>query len=115
MCFSAVCSGKRLKENCLIRLSLPLIGAVALVSLSVPAVQVFAQTQVPPAEAPQSSAAPAPAAPAPSGPPEFPKPDPANFTAAAPTKDDVNAFLQSNWGYDDSRVWQVQAILKTAV
>jgi len=27
----------------------------------------------------------------------------------------VNAFLQSSWGYDDSRVWQVQAILKTPV
>ena len=98
----------------MIRFSLPFISAVTLVSLSVPAVQAFAQTQIPPA-APQSSAVPEPAAPAPSGPPEFPKPDPANFTAAAPTKEDVNAFLQANWGYDESRVWQVQAILKTPV
>jgi protein-disulfide isomerase len=94
---------------------------VALVSLSLPAVQAFAQTQVPPintpqsSAVPQSSAAPAPAAPAPSGPPEFPKPDPANFTAVVPTKEDVNSFLQANWGYDESRVWQVQAILKTPV
>ncbi len=45
----------------------------------------------------------------------FPKPDPANFTAASPTKETVNAFLQASWGYDENRVWQVQAILKTPV
>jgi protein-disulfide isomerase len=45
----------------------------------------------------------------------FPKPDPANFTAAAPTPEVVNAFLQATWGYDEVRVWQVQAILKTPV
>jgi protein-disulfide isomerase len=45
----------------------------------------------------------------------FPKPDPANFTAASPTKDVVNAFIAANWGWDDSRVWQVQAIVKTPV
>ncbi len=27
----------------------------------------------------------------------------------------VDAFLRSNWGYDDDRLWQVQAILKTPV
>ena len=47
--------------------------------------------------------------------PVFPKPDPANFTAASPTKEVVNAFLQANWGFDENRVWQVQAILKTQV
>ena len=45
----------------------------------------------------------------------FPKPDPANFTAASPTKEVVNAFLQASWGYDEDRIWQVQAILKTPV
>ena len=45
----------------------------------------------------------------------FPKPDPANFTAASPTKEIVNAFLQMSWGYDERRVWQVQDILKTQV
>jgi protein-disulfide isomerase len=45
----------------------------------------------------------------------FPKPDPANFTAATPTKETVNAFLQASWGFEESRVWQVQAILKTPV
>ena len=69
---------------------------------------------MPPAPA-QTPSTPTPAAPAPAEPPAFPKPDPANFTATAPTKDDVNAFLQSNWGYDDNRMWQVQAILKTPV
>jgi protein-disulfide isomerase len=100
----------------LIRLSARLFSAAVLTALSLPAFQVYAQTKVPPAPAQtQSAPSPEPAAPAPAGPPAFPKPDPANFTAATPTKDEVNGFLQANWGYDDSRVWQVQAILKTPV
>jgi protein-disulfide isomerase len=114
----------------LIRLSTRFVGAVALIALFVPALQAAAQQHVPPAPdttsepaAPTqqpSDAAPAgqqpeapPAAPAPSGPPVFPKPDPANFTATAPTKDVVDSFLQANWGYDADRMWQVQAIVKT--
>ncbi len=119
----------------MIRLSCRFIGAVALIALFVPALQAVAQQHVPPAPdttstepsaptqqpdaAPPSGAtqdrqpAPAPSAPAPSGPPVFPKPDPANFTAAAPTKEVVNGFLQANWGFDQDRMWQVQAILKT--
>jgi protein-disulfide isomerase len=27
----------------------------------------------------------------------------------------VDAFLRANWGYDDDRLWQVQAILKTPI
>jgi protein-disulfide isomerase len=101
----------------LIRPSIRLASAAALFSLSL---SVHAQTQVPaaPAQTPSEPAAPqsaAPAAPAPAAAPVFPAPDPANFTAAAPTKDEVNAFLQNNWGYDDNRMWQVQAILKTPV
>jgi protein-disulfide isomerase len=98
----------------LIRPSARFACAAALFCLSLSAIQVHAQTQVPPAPA-QTPATPTPAAPAPAEPPAFPKPDPANFTAATPTKDDVNAFLQSNWGYDQNRMWQVQAILKTPV
>lgn len=64
-----------------------------------------AQEQVP--------AAPSQPPAAPSAAPVFPKPDPANFTATSPSKETVNAFLQASWGYDDSRIWQVQAILKT--
>lgn len=45
----------------------------------------------------------------------FPKPDPRNFTADSPTTETVNAFLHESWGYDPLRIWQVQAILKTAV
>ncbi|MGO9323125.1 MAG: DsbA family protein [Terracidiphilus sp.] len=114
----------------MIRLSTRFIGAVALTALFVPALQAAAQQHVPPAPdtasapsapvqqpsdmapADQQPAAP-PAAPAPSGPPVFPKPDPANFTAAAPTKEVVDGFLQANWGFDQDRMWQVQAILKT--
>jgi protein-disulfide isomerase len=105
-----------LKENRLIRPSLRLFSAAALMALSLPAFKAFAQTQVPPAPA-QTPAEPTPepAAPAPAGPPTFPKPDPNNFTAVTPTKDEVNAFLNVNWGYDDNRMWQVQAILKTPV
>ena len=114
----------------MIRQSTRFIGAAALIALFVPAFQAVAQQHVPPAPATTSEpsapsqqpsdTAPAdqqpgapPAAPAPSGPPVFPKPDPANFTAPAPTAEVVNGFLQANWGYDSDRMWQVQAILKT--
>src|SRR5208337_3790407 len=66
---------------------------------------------VPSAPAPQVPSGPAPAAAA----PVFPKPDPANFTASSPDKDTVNAFLQVSWGFDETRVWEVWAILKTEV
>jgi protein-disulfide isomerase len=116
----------------LIRLSARFICAAALIAFFVSALQIVAQQHVPPApdstaaqpappqqEQPAAPAqerpAPAPSAPAPSGPPVFPTPDPANFTASAPTKEVVNAFLEANWGYDSDRMWQVQAILKTPV
>ena len=91
-------------------------GFAALAVLSFPLVQAYAQQQVPPAPA-DSQAAPqqAPAAPAPAGPPAFPPPDPANFTASSPTREVVDAFLQQQWGFEDSRVWQVEGIFKTGV
>ena len=91
-------------------------GAAALAVLVFSLVPSSAQEQVPPAppQAP-SAGAPPPAGPAPAAAPVLPKPDPANFTAASPTKDAVNAFLQASWGYDDNRLWQVEAILKTQV
>ena len=97
----------------MIRPSVRLASVAALVALTLPVIQAIAQQQVP-AAPPQTSTA-TPSAPAPVAAPVFPKPDPANFTAASPTKDAVNAFLQASWGYDDSRMWQVQAILKTPV
>ncbi|MGB6742483.1 MAG: thioredoxin domain-containing protein [Terracidiphilus sp.] len=92
-------------------------GAAALFCLSLSVIQAHTQTQVPPAPAqtPSTPTTPEPTAPAPAEPPVFPKPDPANFTAATPTKEDVNSFLQANWGYDENRMWQVQAILRTPV
>jgi protein-disulfide isomerase len=45
----------------------------------------------------------------------MPPPDPANFTATSPTKDTVEAFLHASWGYDENRIFQVQAIQTTAV
>ena len=98
----------------MIRLSVRLATVAALVALSLPVFEAAAQQQVPPAPAQDSSAA-APSAPAPAAAPVFPKPDPANFTAASPTKETVDAFLQVLWGYDDTRMWQVWAILKTQV
>ncbi len=77
--------------------------------LSLPMIHSSAQTQVPAAPA-QTPSAPAPAAA-----PVFPKPDPANFTASSPTKETIDDFLRVSWGYDDSRIWQVQAILKTPI
>jgi protein-disulfide isomerase len=96
----------------LIRPSSRLASFIALAAFALPSIQAAAQQKVPPA--PDASAA-TPSAPAPVATPTFPKPDPANFTASSPTKEAVNAFIQISWGYDDSRVWQVQAIRKTVV
>jgi protein-disulfide isomerase len=102
-------------------------SAAALIAFSLPLFQASAQTKAPSAPAPAQPAAQAsgqtnippvpaevPSAPAPTT-PSFPKPNPADFTASAPTPEVVNAFLQATWGYDENRVWQVQAILKTQV
>jgi len=97
----------------LIRLSVRFATAVALAVLSVSFYQAAAQQNVPPAPAPIPAEA-VPSAPAPAA-PVFPKPNPENFTATSPSQDTINAFLQTSWGYDDSRIWQVQAILKTPV
>jgi protein-disulfide isomerase len=104
----------------LIRPLTRVLGAAALITLVVPTLTAVAQQQVPPAPATNAPGAPSaprqePSAPAPSGPPTFPKPNPADFTAASPTKEVVDAFLQANWGYDESRMWQVQGIFKTPV
>jgi protein-disulfide isomerase len=95
----------------LIRMSLRIASLSALVAFSLPSFVASAQQNVPPAP----TAAPDPSAPAPAAPPVFPPPDPANFTAASPTKEAVNSFLNISWGYDDSRMWQVEGVLKTSV
>lgn len=91
------------------RLSVRLASVATLAALSLSVYHAAAQQQVPAAPAQT------PSGPAPSTAPVFPKPDPANFTATTPSKDVINAFLTSSWGYDETRIWQVQAILKTPV
>jgi protein-disulfide isomerase len=81
--------------------------AIALIGMAAPLLHAQATEEVP-------SAPSAPAAPPASGPPQFPAIDPANFTSDTPSKDTVNAFLHEFWGYDPDRVWQIQAIQKTA-
>lgn len=93
----------------MIRKSFRLAGVCALSAVSLFVFGAGAQEQVPPAGAP------VPAAPAPTAAPQFPATDPAFFTATSPTADEINGFLQTSWGYDAQRVWQVQAIMKTPV
>ncbi len=93
------------------------IASLGLLAAYPAALQAAAQQQVPaaPTQGATTSSTQTPTAPAPSGAPTFPKPDPRNFTAATPTTEQVNSFLKSSWGYDENRIWQVQAILKTPV
>lgn len=98
----------------MIRMSFRVASLAALVALSLPALQSAAQQNVPPAPAAPAAEPGTPSAPAATA-PVFPKADPANFTAASPTKEAVNAFLSASWGYDEARIWQVQAIQKTSV
>ena len=72
-----------------------------------------AQSNVIPANQPPLQLSTPGQAPAPK-PISFPPPDPKNFTATTPTPETVNAFLKSLWGYDPNRIWQVEAIQKTA-
>jgi protein-disulfide isomerase len=60
--------------------------------------------------------APAPLAPTPQAAvvSPFPKPELKNFTADSPTTAVVNEFLTAMWGSAETRIWSVQAILKTA-
>src|SRR5438105_3870999 len=92
-----------------------LIAALLFVTFMV-TIPAFAQSNPPDAPAAQSGApaqATPPAAPVPLQP--MPPPDPANFTAASPTKETVEAFLRASWGYDENRIFQVQAIETTQV
>ena len=103
----------------MIRPFVRIFSFVALSAFTLIAYHAAAQTQVPAAPAqtaiPPAGGQPAAPAPVPTGPPVFPKPDPANFTAPAPTRETIDAFLTANWGYDDDRMWSVQAVQKTPV
>jgi protein-disulfide isomerase len=95
----------------LIRNSARLASAIALAMLFSPIHHAIAQEQTPATPAQETAPPAAPAAKA----PVFPPPDPADFTATAPTKEVVNAFLQANLGFDSNSMWQIQAIQKTQV
>ncbi|MGB7137298.1 MAG: thioredoxin domain-containing protein, partial [Acidobacteriaceae bacterium] len=69
----------------------------------------FAQTEPPSAPSPHE-----PAAPQTQQEPKLPPVSGANFTAAAPTRAEVDGFLKTSWGYDANRIWEVFAIEKTA-
>jgi protein-disulfide isomerase len=43
----------------------------------------------------------------------FPPVNPKYFSAATPTVETVNSFLQQLWGYDPNRIWRVAAIQAT--
>jgi protein-disulfide isomerase len=94
-----------------------LMAAVAMVGAGA---SVRAQTPAPPqmspatAQAQQAAEPPAPAphTEAPVNP--FPPVNLKNFTADSPTTAEVNDFLKTVWGYDDSISWSVAAIQKTA-
>lgn len=89
------------------RRSSSIAAFASLALLALPATSsLLAQTNVPAAPAAQPSEAAGPV---------FPKPDPADFTADSPTKEQINGFLQASWGYDPNRVYQISRILKTAV
>jgi protein-disulfide isomerase len=71
-----------------------------------------AAPQLSPATA-QADQAQTPQAPKPIDVNPFPPVDPRNFTAASPTREEVDSFLKAIWGYDEGRIWSVAAILKT--
>jgi protein-disulfide isomerase len=64
------------------------------------------------AQAPYLAPPPAPVAKAAPADP-LPPADPRSFTAASPTVETVNAFLNQVWGYDPDRLWRVMAIQST--
>jgi len=94
----------------LIRISARLAGVIVLALMFSVMPTLKAQDQTPASP----TAAPAHTAPA-AAPPAFPKPDPADFTADSPSKETVDAFMQSNLGFDPNSMFQVQAIQKTQI
>ena len=88
------------------RRSLAALAFMAILALPLTP-SLFAQQEVPAAPSPGDD---------PTAGPAFPKSDPAlDFNAESPSKAQVETFLQTSWGYDPKRVYQVQRIVKTAV
>lgn len=98
------------------KLKLVFLSIIAMAMVQGAAVAIAQSTQ-------QSSQAPASASAAPPPLPlnnitppdkiQFPPANPKDFTAPAPTTQEVNAFLKQIWGYDPNRVWQVMGIQTT--
>jgi protein-disulfide isomerase len=88
-------------------LAMPTIVMAGALMLSMPA---LAQTSTPSAPAPAAST---PSAPAPATQAQLPPVNPKNFTAAQPTRAEVESFLKTSWGYDTNRTYEVYGILKT--
>jgi protein-disulfide isomerase len=87
---------------------------MALMMVAMAGVGAWAQAPAGPVVSPataEAAQASAPQAAAPVDP--FPPVNLKNFTADSPTTAEVNAFLKQQWGYDDTRLWKVAAILKT--
>jgi protein-disulfide isomerase len=78
-------------------------------------VTAFAQTNTPaPVQSPaEAEAHPLAQAPQPQSVDPFPPVNLKNFTAASPSREEVNAFLKAMWGYDTNRIWSVAAVLAT--
>jgi protein-disulfide isomerase len=95
----------------LIRPFIRFASVLALAAFSFPVLQAAAQQDLPAAPGVTDPGAPLPAA----KPFPMPKPNPANFTAALPTKETVEAFLQANMGHDENRIWEIWAIVKSPV
>ena len=87
------------------------LAALASAALLALPLSVLAQSDAKPVDVP---AAPTQTEDATAG-PSFPKPDPADFSADSPTREQVEGFLKANWGFDTKRLYQVQSIAKTIV
>jgi len=89
-------------------------------ALLIPGLSSFAQQTVAPAVVSPATAqaeaaqAPAPQAPAPQAANPFPPVNLKNFTAASPSREEVDSFLKALWGYDENRIWSVAAVLATS-
>ena len=92
------------------RMMVVMAGMGAVARAQAPAAPVMSPATAEAAQAAAPQAPPANAA-APVNP--FPPVNLKNFTASSPTTAEVNAYLKQIWGFDDTRIWSVAAIVKT--
>jgi protein-disulfide isomerase len=87
-----------------IRIAVPAVALILLLTASAAFAQAAAPAAAP--DAPAPVAATAPVDPLPPANPRF-------FTAATPSVDTVNSFLNQVWGFDSNRLWRVEGIQPT--